>query len=168
MVLLFWDASALAKRYTEEVGNEIANRLFEHKPSLSMASTPWGFAETFSILLRRLNGNRISRFSFESSVSSLQQEIFHNPEFTLFTVSDEQIFLSTAIMRKHNLNSTDAAILSVILATRTSSDAPEIVVVAADKRLLRAAEAEGLRTLNPEEMSLDELSAFISSLKSTI
>ena len=43
-----------------------------------------------------------------------------------------------------------------------SEDAPECVVVASDKRLLRAAEAEGLQTLNPETVVMSELIDFIN------
>ena len=168
MILLFWDASSLAKRYTEELGYEVVDTLFSLGESTKMASTPWGYVETYSIVLRRFNSKRISQFSFEASVTALQEEVLLNLDFMLFTVSDEDIFLSTAMMRKHNLNSTDAAILTVILGIRNTSEAPEIVVVAADKRLLRAAEAEGLKTLNPEEMPLAELSSFIASLESNL
>ena len=32
MVLFFWDASALAKRYTAELGSEVVNHLFDDIP----------------------------------------------------------------------------------------------------------------------------------------
>ena len=168
MLVLFWDASALAKRYAREFGSDVANFLFEQRPPLTMASTPWGYVETFSILRRRLNSNAINITSFEAAVSSLQAEVFQNDAFALLTISDEDIFESIEMIRKHNLNSTDSAILTVVLATNNSPDAPVIIVVASDKRLLRAAELEGLRTLNPEEMPLSELPAFISSLEAVL
>jgi hypothetical protein len=42
MALLFWDASALVKRYTSEVGRETVNALFAIAPMRDMATTPWG------------------------------------------------------------------------------------------------------------------------------
>ena len=164
MILLFWDASALAKRHSEELGSDVVDILFSLSAPFKMASTPWGYVETYSILLRRFNSKILDSTAFESAISTLQNEMLDIALVTLFSVSDEDIFLSTAMMRKHNLNSTDAAILTVIAAKRSAFETSEIVVVAADKRLLRAAEAEGLRSLNPEETSLAELPVFLSSL----
>lgn len=38
------------------------------------------------------------------------------------------------------------------------------ILVAADKRLLRSADAEGLKTLDPEALSVNDVPAFLSSL----
>ena len=54
--------------------------------------------------------------------------------------------------------------LTVMLEVARSSDAPPCVLVASDKRLLRAAELEGLRTLNPEVTALEDVPAFLASL----
>jgi hypothetical protein len=40
MALLFWDASAMAKRYTEEAGHDTADSLFAHSTGHTMATTP--------------------------------------------------------------------------------------------------------------------------------
>ncbi len=162
MKLLFWDASALAKRYTAEEGREIANYLFENLSNSTMASTPWGYAETYSILLRRLNSGVLDISSFNLAVASLQMEVVESDNFTLLTVDDTAIFRSTVLMHKHNINATDAAILTVVIDVARSEDAPECVLVASDKRLLRAAEAEGLQVLNPETILLSELIDFIN------
>jgi len=39
MAWLFWDASALVKRYTAEIGRDTANALFHGTPPLPMATT---------------------------------------------------------------------------------------------------------------------------------
>lgn len=164
MALFFWDASALSKRYTAEQGREIANFLFANVPVQEMASTPWGYVETYSILLRRKNGGVLDEASFVTAVTALQAEVVNSPDFALFTVSDTAIFRSIGIMQKHNLNATDAAILTVVLQIAAPSNAPACVVVASDKRLLRAAAAEGLRTLNPEEVAVADVPVFLASL----
>ncbi len=53
MPLLFWDASALAKRYTEEVGSDAVDAIFAAVPASSMVTTVWGYAETFFIFACR-------------------------------------------------------------------------------------------------------------------
>jgi hypothetical protein len=86
MPLFFWDASALVKRYTEEAAAETVDALFTHAPPLDMTSTPWGYAKTFSILLRRLNGGAIDSSSFATAVTNLQNEVVDNPDFLLLTI----------------------------------------------------------------------------------
>jgi hypothetical protein len=49
--LLFWDASALAKRYVPEVGNDTVDALFALTPAPRMYGTILGYAETYSTLL---------------------------------------------------------------------------------------------------------------------
>jgi hypothetical protein len=56
VVVPFWDASALVKRYLLESGSDTVNALFAAVPRDRMVTTPWGYAETYSVLLRRLNG----------------------------------------------------------------------------------------------------------------
>ena len=51
MALLFWDASALVKRYMPETGRATVNALFENDPLPEMMGTPWGYLETYSILM---------------------------------------------------------------------------------------------------------------------
>ena len=111
-----------------------------------------------------MNGGALDAAGFAAAVSSLQAEVVDSAEFTLFTVSDTAIFRSVGLMQKHNLNSTDAAILTVVLEVARSSNAPVCVLVASDQRLLRAAQAEGLRTLNPETTTLADVPAFVASL----
>ena len=50
-VVLFFDASGMAKRYFEEIGSDTLNALFMSLPVPSMATTPWGYSETYAIFL---------------------------------------------------------------------------------------------------------------------
>ena len=143
MALLFWDASALVKRYMPEIGRETVNALFENNPRLDMAATPWGYLETYSILLRRHNGGIIDLPTFTTAITALQDEVVVSPNFNLLPINDAMVFASAAIVRKHNLNSTDAVILTTWLDYLQGSGVTDGVLVAADKRLLRAANDEG-------------------------
>lgn len=162
MALLFWDASALAKRYFGEVGSATVNALFGHTASQDMATTPWGYAETYSILLRRRNSGVIDPPTFTTSVSALQAEVVNGPDFLLMSVSDPVVFASVSLMGQHNLNSTDAILLTLLLEFARLPDAPTCVLVAADKRLVRAAQSEGLKTLNPELVPAADAAAFLA------
>jgi predicted nucleic acid-binding protein len=115
MALLFWDASALAKRYTVEAGHSTASALFDNSPPHLMASTPWGYVETYSILLRRLNAGVLDLPSFGAAVSSLQSDLLSGSTFGLLPISENLILTCIRILRKHNLNATDASILNTLL-----------------------------------------------------
>lgn len=93
----------------------------------------------------------------------MQTEVVQSTDFGMLFISDQAIFASVEIIHRHNLNSTDAAILTMLLqyshATGTSC-----LLIAADQRLLRAAAAEGLATLNPETVSATAVPALLAAL----
>jgi uncharacterized protein len=166
MPFVIWDASALAKRYTPEVGSDVVQELFANVSASQMVTTVWGYAETFSILLRHRNRSTMSVASFGRAASALENEIIANPDVRFLTVDDTAVLAGISLMKTHNLNSADAAFLSVFLrfARALPPGGPACVLVAADHRLLLAAQAEGLVTLNPESFAAASVPAFLASL----
>ena len=154
----------MAKRYFEEVGSDTVNALFTFSPAPSMATTPWGYTETYAILLRRKNAGVLDAATFSAAADQLRVEVVDKPDFGMLSITDEVVFASLSIIHKHNLNATDAAILAMLLSVLPSPPPTDFVLVAADKRLLRAAEAEGMKTLDPETLSAADVSAFLLSL----
>jgi len=55
MVILLWDASALAKHYAPEIGSETVDALLASVPAAQPVSTAVSYAEIYSILLRKFN-----------------------------------------------------------------------------------------------------------------
>jgi len=55
MRLYFWDASALIKRYFAETGSDTVDAMFSQATLSEMITTPWGYTETFSLLVWRRN-----------------------------------------------------------------------------------------------------------------
>ena len=72
---------------------------------------------------------------------------------------------SVPLILRHNLNATDALHLRMACKLRSfvAILGAQVVLVAADKRLLRAAKAEGLSVLNPEEATLAQVRALLAS-----
>jgi len=163
---LFWDASGLAKRYTAEIGSDVADALFAAVPATAMLTTVWGYAETFSILLRGLNGGRLDQPTFVTAFAALRREIIGSPDIGFLTVDEAAVLAGLPLMQRHNVNATDAALLAVLLryALARPMGASPCVLVTADKRLVRAAGAEGLLTLNPELIAAGDVPAFLASL----
>src|SRR6266852_9838846 len=150
MALLFWDASALTKRYAPETGSDTVDAVFANASAHTMASTVLGYAETFSILLRKRNGGRLDLPTFTSAVTGLQTETIDSPDFAFLSIDDPAILSGIPLIQRHNLNSADAVILAVILRYARLTPSSLILLISADRRLLRAAQAEGVSALDPE------------------
>jgi predicted nucleic acid-binding protein len=165
MALLFWDASALMKRYFIELGSDTVDALFDKVAARDMATTPWAYIETYASLLRKMNGGAIDLPTFTTAVTSLQAEVVDDPDFRLLPNDETSIFASISLIRRHNLNATDAAILSMLLGYVQALPLPRsCILVAADKRLIRAAAGEGLTTLNPAELPVADVPTLLANL----
>jgi predicted nucleic acid-binding protein len=154
--ILLWDASALVKRYTVETGSDVVNALFDGSRT-TCGLTVTGYAEVYSILLRRFHGGAISARTFDGAIALLRNEVLLGPRVELISVADSAVFAGIELMRRHHINSSDSSILAAFSQYVHSSGAerPSTIVVAADRRLCRAAGAEGFHVANPEELSQD-------------
>ena len=131
-----------------------------------MASTVLGYAETYSILLRKRNMGRLDTLNFNISVTALEDEILFAREFELFTIDNAAILSGIPLMKRHNINASDAAILAAYLrySQAQPSGSPRCLLIASDPRVLRAASAEGLVTLNPETVSPEAVPEILAGL----
>ncbi len=168
MPIVFWDASGLAKRYAAEAGSVTVDAVFSAASQfgLPMVGTVLGYAETFATLLRKRNRGSISRATFAGAKSLLRDEIVSDPDFLLLTIDDKAIFSALALMEQYNCNASDAAILRVFLDYQ-QAQFPTVspgILIASDERLLRAASAEGLATLNPELLLPADVPGTLASL----
>ncbi len=166
MSLPLWDASALAKRYAPESGSATVDAIFDSIPLAQMITTFLSYAETFSLLLRKHNRGDVSPPAFRTAISSLQAETLGGSVFDLLTISDGDVIRGVEFMRRYNINASDAAILATFLrySQTRAPGAPPCLLIAADQRLLRAAAAEGLATLNPELVSPNDVPALLAAL----
>jgi len=166
MPLILWDASGLVKRYSSEKGTATVNAVFVEVPFSDMAATPWGYLETYSILRRRYHGGLMDFAVFTSAITTLQEELIQSRHFQFIPIPDSAIFAASSLIDTHHINSADAAILSAYLQfrARLPLNSPPCLLVAADRRLLRAAQAEGFATLNPETLAASDVSAFFAAL----
>lgn len=166
MPSFLWDSSGLGKKYTPEPGNSTVQALFNLTPTPDMALAYIVYAETAAILRRKRNNRQMSQEDFTYARVLLDDDILNSNRFSLLSTLDEDVLADIVLADAHNINSTDAAMLAAYLryAEFVSEDEPVCVLVAADARLLRAAQTEGLKTLNPETLAPDDLSTFLASL----
>jgi predicted nucleic acid-binding protein len=161
MPTLLWDASALIKRNTLEAGSDVVDALFAALPQVTAVATLWGYAETYASLWRKRNRGDISTAFLQSALTLLRSELRLSTDWVFLTIDDAAVLTGIDLLRQHNLNATDAALLATYLRYARSQPAgsPTSVLVAADQRLLRAAGSEGLTTVDPEAVAAADIPA---------
>lgn len=163
---LLWDASGLAKRYFPEQGSSTVDALFAAVPPHERVTTLTAYAETFAALCRKRNRAEIGEESFRVAVSSLQFEVLDDEDFRFWPIDDATILASFALIERHSLNASDAAILSAFLRESSASgDEDAFVVVTADRRFARAVAAEGFTVLDPETLAPEEVPSLLARLQ---
>lgn len=152
MVWVYFDASALVKRYSSEDGTELINELFHHLPVEKMTCAMIGVLEIISVLVRKRNDGRLSLKLFTQAMVELNQEIIEDAAFSIASVDDELILSALDLVAQHNINATDAIILRSCLNLQQvlKNQGHHLVLWSCDKRLLRAAEHGGVGVFDPE------------------
>lgn len=164
MVWVFFDASALAKRYAPETGSDFVNELFLQLPLAQMQVSTVGISEIISVLVRKQNDGRLPTKLFEQALLEVGDEIINNETFSFSSVDDPLIFSSQKLIVQHNINATDAIILQSCLDLRERlSQEDKLVLLSSDKRLLRAATNENLFVFDPEIASFPEFQELANS-----
>jgi predicted nucleic acid-binding protein len=157
------DASALAKRYTLESGYPLVDYLFAQVKVSRLSCLLLGAGEVISVFVRKKNGGQISRIVFAQAMADFTAEVIQAGDFGKIEPDRTQVIDSWPLIEKHALNATDAVVLRVAMdrAEELRSQHQDLVLVAADVRLLRAAQSEGLATFNPETDAQTSLEALI-------
>lgn len=161
----YMDASALAKRYLLEKGHELVDEIFNNVPSTRIHFLNIGAGEILSVLVRKRNAGNLPIADFQQAVASFDAEIVHASAITRASVTTRLVAKSLSLILAHSINSTDALVLqsALVIARRLRRAGDDLVLVASDQRLLRAAQAEGLITFNPETQSHPALAALLAS-----
>ncbi len=154
---VYFDASALIKRYSQEAGTNLMNEVFR-LPSQMTCST-LGIVGVVATLVRKRNDGRLSPTLFAQAVDKLKAEVIDHEEFAVASVDDALLLAALDLITKHNLNATDAVILRSVLNLRQIIEdaGDQLMLWVCDKRLARAARDEDIAVFDPEEETLDRL-----------
>ena len=146
MYYFYFDASALIKRYTEEVGSNKIDFIFQNVPLNRLMCLAIGVAEVFSICVKKRNDGRITRPHFEQAVGYLDSEVI-NIESDFETVPAENVLIweSIGLMETHSINSVDAILLcsALDIATNLRNEKNELVLIASDQRCCEPLKLKG-------------------------
>ena len=150
---VYLDASALVKRDRQEPGSDVLNATVERVASdnpRQLVVSSLSIIETLSILNRRRHEVGIPIEAFRSALRGVLEEL---GTFSHALLIDDHLLLTSArYAMEHNIHSADAIHLAILLALQatTVASGDELLCLAADQRLIRAARAEGLTVINPE------------------
>lgn len=161
----YMDASALAKRYVPEKGTAQVDTIFDTVPANKIYVLSIGPGEVLSILVRKRNGGLISAAEFLRGTASFEAELVRTRDITKVSVTRPLVTGSLSLILAHSINSTDALVLksALALAKKLRKAGDNLVLVASDQRLLRAAQGEGMATFDPESQDNATLTALIAS-----
>jgi predicted nucleic acid-binding protein len=159
----FLDASALAKRYNPEVGTPLTNHLLTSVPLDRLYLFNVGIAEVMSVLVRKKNAGQLSAADYSQALVEFGTEIVSSRMVRKVVADNAVVTAALSLIEVHSINGTDAIVLRLALnlAPRLRATGHDVVLVASDQRLLRAAQAEGLLTFNPEVQTRVELDALL-------
>jgi predicted nucleic acid-binding protein len=131
---VFFDSSALAKRYIEENGSDQVQAILTSASALavSVICVP----EIVSALCRRRRERKLSPEEYRNAKASVLTDI---DDATVIGINEEVIAHSIALLEQFPLRSADA--LPIASASEWSTD----LFVSADDRQCKAARARGLR-----------------------
>ena len=166
MYHFYFDASALVKRYTQELGSDKVNSLFANVPHDRLMCLILGAVEVIWVLVRKRNDSRLTNDDFRQASVNLDYEVIDDQSgFRTIPVPNSLIWRSMDLIETHSLNSVDAIVLrsALDIAAACREAADEIVLVASDQRLLRAASSEELLVFNPETHPEQMLTDWIST-----
>lgn len=157
MLRLYFDASALVKRYAAEEGTALVNEIFHRLPLNQLTCASIGVLEIVSVLVRKHNDGRLPAQLFGQAMVEFNQEIVENDAFVITALTDELVITALALIGQYNLNATDAIILKSCLDFQTRFATDQVVLCTSDKRLVRAAQQEGIMVFDPEVDTLPQL-----------
>lgn len=157
----YLDASSLAKRYVPEIGSANINAVFDVVAGDRLRILNVGMGEVVSALVRKRNSAQISHTLFQQALLDFSAEIARAKGIRKVSVTSRMVTSSFPLIVAHSINATDARVLksALVVARRLRADGDDLVLVASDQRLLRAAQAEGLITFDPETQDYAALAA---------
>ncbi|HJT78509.1 MAG TPA: type II toxin-antitoxin system VapC family toxin [Gemmataceae bacterium] len=159
----YLDASALGKRYAPEVGTPLLNHLFTSVPADRLYVFNVGMAEVASVLVRKRNAGHLIAADFARAMANFGTEIVQAASVNKVTADNDLVTAALPLIETRSINGTDAILLrsALDLAAFLRTVGQDLVLVASDQRLLRAAQTEGLTTFDPEREGQTVLDALL-------
>ena len=141
--MIYFDSSALVKRYTEEAGTDFVKSILATNGLITTSKLT--YPEMLSALMRKVRAGEIERKTFNGIVDKFDKDWDH---ILVLDFHNDLLPIVKILIEKHPLKAADAIHLSSALWLKLSSKV-DVTFVASDSNLLKAAAAEKLQVMNP-------------------
>lgn len=143
MAILFFDTSALVKRYYEETGTEEVDRLIEGEDRVVISSL--SIIETVSAFRRKYNRNQLSEDHLNRLLNAFFVEALET--FHIVPMEESVVSISFDLVLQDDLRTLDSLQLSTALSIDPGDDS--VSFVSADSELVSVAQRRDLETIYP-------------------
>ena len=146
MALYYLETSALVKLYIREPGTDRLLRLVARLGNHRLVVLALSVVEFRSAIRRRVREGDVD----ESLAKQLLDRFAHHLENRFIRVlNDSLIDIACVLADRYHLRAYDAIQLAGCLVVRASAGRDAPIFVCSDRRLIEAAESEGLSSLDP-------------------
>lgn len=145
----YFDSSALVKRYLAEMGSAWVQARC-NDPARTIATVDLSRVEVAAAFAAKLRGNFITQAEYQEARTKLAAD--SQKRYHLIPVTSQRVDEAIELTARHRLRGYDAVHLACALHLNRAlleDDLPPLILIAADEDLLKAAQAEGLETENP-------------------
>lgn len=142
--MIYLDTSALIKRFVDEKGSSFVQAIVTRRGPIATAKI--AYAEVFAGLTRKMREGHLSSAQYYLACRQFEGDW---QAYIRVELHDDLLLLARDLIRRYPLKGFDAVHLASALSLNNAID-EEVTFAAADRRILRAADAEGLRAVNVE------------------
>jgi len=141
--MIYFDSSALVKRYTEEAGTDFVKSILATNGLITTSKLT--YPEILSALMRKVRSGEIEKKTVHGIVDKFDKDWDH---MLVLDFHNDLLPIVKNLIEKHPLKAADAIHLSSALWLKLSSMV-DVTFIASDSNLLKAAAAEKLQVMNP-------------------
>ena len=143
--MMYFDSSAIVKRYLEEAGSDTVNKMVNEASVI--ATSQLTYPEIVSAFAKKQRGRDISRDNYVKALNEFEREWDY---FFIIKFHDEFFSTIRKLIERHALRAADSIHLASALWLKQSVK-ENVTFVASDGILLSAARAEKLSAVNPQD-----------------
>jgi len=141
--MIYFDSSALVKRYLREVGSESVNAILLSKQTV--ATSKLAYPEILSAFMRKHRSGKLAQKPLRSVIDQFESDWKY---FFIIEFHDDLFPAIKALVEKYPLKGADSLHLSSALWLKHTAR-EDVRFVSSDLNLLKAAESEDLHVINP-------------------
>ena len=143
--MIYLDSSALVKKYLEEKGTGRIKSLL--KDADAVATSKLAYPELISAFVRKQRDRAISETELHQALVGFEGDL---EAMLIIDLQDELFPFIKRTLKKYHLKGADSVHLASALWLEQGAK-EDVLFVASDLNLLKAAKAERLEVLNPQE-----------------